>query len=115
MSLPALRPCPGEPREPPPATILATPPPTSPCSPAPSGCSFRTPTPTPAQVHFEEILLAQEAAEDERLRARARQLWRESQGTSCPKDNETTQKLQHTKWPEMFRDRPLDIITASAR
>ena len=29
--------------------------------------------------------------------------------------NETTPWLQHTRWPELFRNRPLDIIAASAR
>ncbi|RSL82937.1 hypothetical protein CEP52_016838 [Fusarium oligoseptatum] len=28
--------------------------------------------------------------------------------------NETTPWLQHTRWPELFRNRPLDIIAASA-
>ncbi|KAH7248459.1 hypothetical protein B0J15DRAFT_562961, partial [Fusarium solani] len=29
--------------------------------------------------------------------------------------NETTPWLQHTRWPELFHNRPLDIIAASAR
>ncbi|KAH7109706.1 hypothetical protein EDB81DRAFT_672620, partial [Dactylonectria macrodidyma] len=39
----------------------------------------------------------------------------ESQEYSCAEDNETTPWLKHTRWPELFRNRPLDIITASAR
>ncbi|KAH7109566.1 hypothetical protein B0J13DRAFT_402361, partial [Dactylonectria estremocensis] len=29
--------------------------------------------------------------------------------------NETTPWLQHTRWPELFRNRPLDVIAASAQ
>ncbi|KAJ3455456.1 hypothetical protein MRS44_016938 [Fusarium solani] len=29
--------------------------------------------------------------------------------------SETTPWLQHTRWPELFRNRPLDIIAASAQ
>ncbi|KAH7147018.1 hypothetical protein B0J13DRAFT_584406 [Dactylonectria estremocensis] len=29
--------------------------------------------------------------------------------------SETTPWLQHTRWPDLFRNRPLDIITASAQ
>ncbi|KID82123.1 telomere-associated recQ-like helicase [Metarhizium guizhouense ARSEF 977] len=64
---------------------------------------------------YDDVLLAQEAAEDSRLQARASRMWRESQEYSCAEDNETTPWLQHTRWPERFRNRPLDIITASSR
>lgn len=61
------------------------------------------------------ILLAQEAAKDRRRQARAEQAWRESQQYSCKEDNKITPWLKHTRWPEIFRNRPLNIITASAR
>ena len=37
----------------------------------------------------EDILLAQEAAEDRRLHARAQALWPDTQAYSCAEDNET--------------------------
>jgi hypothetical protein len=64
---------------------------------------------------YDDILLAQEAAEDERLEARAREVWQAGQKDSCPADNETTPWLQYTKACILFRNWPLDIITASAQ
>jgi hypothetical protein len=64
---------------------------------------------------YDEILLAQEAVEDQRLQAQSREIWQASQEYSCPEDNETTPWLKHTKWPDLFQNRPLDIITASAQ
>jgi hypothetical protein len=64
---------------------------------------------------YDEILLAQEAAEDQRLRARALEIWQASQEYTCPEDNETTPWLKHTQWPSLFRNRPLDIVSASAQ
>jgi hypothetical protein len=64
---------------------------------------------------YNEILLAQEAIEDQRLDAQSREIWQVSQEYSCPADNETTPWLKHTKWPDLFQNRPLDIITASAQ
>ena len=63
----------------------------------------------------EDVLTAQVDAEDRRLRARAEQIRTESQKHSCIEDNETTPWLKFTKWPELFIDRPLEIITATAR
>ncbi|KAH6972651.1 hypothetical protein EDB80DRAFT_596203 [Ilyonectria destructans] len=40
---------------------------------------------------------------------------REGQEHSCTEDSETTPWLKHTGWPQRFCNRPLDIITASAR
>lgn len=64
---------------------------------------------------FDDVLLAQEMAEDDQLQARATNLWRESQIRSCAEDNETTPWLQHTKWPERFQNQPLDVISASTK
>ncbi|KAH8745511.1 hypothetical protein BGZ57DRAFT_862471 [Hyaloscypha finlandica] len=52
-------------------------------------------------VH-DEILLAQEAAEDQRLQARAQEVWHASQEYSCPEDNETTPWLKQTQWPSFY-------------
>ncbi|KAM6513550.1 hypothetical protein FALCPG4_015947 [Fusarium falciforme] len=112
MSLPTLRPGLLPPLQPP--TYPTTPPPTSPASSPHKEGPFRESTQTP-QPHHEHILLAQEAAEGRRLRAQAEQIWRDSQEYSCAEDNETTPWLLHTKWPELFRNRPVDIIAASTR
>jgi hypothetical protein len=113
MSLPTLRP-PNVPQQYP--VHLPTPSPTSsPYRPLHDGPPGQWP-PIPATTRdLDNVLLAQEAAEDSRLQARASQMWRESQEYSCAEDNETTPWLQHTRWPERFRNRPLDIITASSR
>ena len=55
---------------------------------------------------YDDVLLAQEMAEDDQLQTRATNMWRESQINSCAEDNETTPWLQHTKWPERFQNRP---------
>ncbi|KJZ68948.1 hypothetical protein HIM_11664 [Hirsutella minnesotensis 3608] len=61
-----------------------------------------------------DVLVAQEDAEDRRLRERA-DLTDRRRGNNAPtENNETTPWLRHTRWPETFRDRPLDIITAAA-
>ena len=112
MSLPTLRPGLLPPPQPP--TYPTTPPPTSPASSPHKEGPFGESTQT-LQPHHEHILLAQEAAEDRRLRAQAEQIWRDTQEYSCAEDNETTPWLQHTKWPELFRNRPVDIIAASTR
>ncbi len=39
----------------------------------------------------------------------------ESQKHSCIEDNETTPWLEFTKWPELFVNRPIEIITTTAR
>ncbi|KAH7248471.1 hypothetical protein B0J15DRAFT_63471 [Fusarium solani] len=112
MSLPTLRPGLLPPPQPP--TYPTTPPPMSPGSSphkeGPFGGSTQTPRP-----HYEHIPLAQEAAEDRRLCAKAERIWRDNQEYSCAEDNETAPWLQHTRWPEIFQNRPLDIITASTR
>jgi hypothetical protein len=64
---------------------------------------------------YDDILLAQETAEDQRLLARAHERQRAAQQYSCPADNETTPWLKHANWPDRFQDRPLDIITATAQ
>jgi hypothetical protein len=64
---------------------------------------------------YSDILFAQEATEDQRLFAQAQEIQRASQKYSCPEDNETTPWLKQTRWPELFRNRPLDIITATAQ
>jgi hypothetical protein len=69
----------------------------------------------PLPPSYDEMLLAQEVAEDQRLKARAQEIWQASQEYSCPEDNETTPWLKHTQWPSLFRNRPLDIISASAQ
>ncbi|KAK8912076.1 hypothetical protein VCV18_012604 [Metarhizium anisopliae] len=113
MSLPTLRP-PNMPQQSP--THLPTPPPTSsPDKPLLDGPPEQSPPPLIPLRDYDDVLLAQEAAEDSRLQARASRMWRESQEYSCAEDNETTPWLQHTRWPERFRNRPLDIITASSR
>ncbi|KID83870.1 hypothetical protein MGU_08842 [Metarhizium guizhouense ARSEF 977] len=95
---------------------LPTPPPTSsPHKPLCAGPPEQSPPPLIPMREYDDVLLAQEAAEDSRLQARASRMWRESQEYSCAEDNETTPWLQHTRWPERFRNRPLDIITASSR
>ena len=112
MSLPSLRPAQVSST---PAHLL-TPPPTSPYC-----FSFHNDN-TPAILRRNEndaknadILLAQVAAEDRRRQARVKLAWQESQQQSCEEDNETTPWLKHTRWPEIFQNRPLDIITASAK
>ena len=69
----------------------------------------------PLPPSYDKILLAQEAAEDQRLEARMRDIWQASQEYSCLDDNETTPWLKYTQWPSLFRNRPLDIISASAQ
>ncbi|OAQ57815.2 DEAD/DEAH box helicase domain-containing protein [Pochonia chlamydosporia 170] len=112
MTLPSLRPDKVQST----STHLFTPPPTSPyCF---SFHNDTTPSILQRYKNFADnadVLLAQEAAEDRRRQARTEQAWRESQQHSCEEDNETTPWLKHTRWPETFRNRPLDIITASAR
>lgn len=115
MSLPALRPGLLQPPHQPPPIYPATPPPTSPCSSPYKECPIGESTQTHRRRYEEDILLAQEAAEDSRIRAKAEQIWRDSQEYSCAEDNETTPWLQYTRWPQLFRNRPLDIITASTR
>lgn len=66
-------------------------------------------------VPQDAIRRAQEAAEDQRLQSRAQDLWRASHEYSCLADNETTPWLKHTQWPCLFRNRPLDLISASAQ
>ena len=63
---------------------------------------------------YDEILLAQEEAEDQRLKARAQEVWQTTQEYSCPEGNETTPWLRHTQWPSIFRSEPLDA-SASAQ
>lgn len=69
----------------------------------------------PLLSSYNEILLAQEAVEDQRLQAQTQKIWQASQEYSCPDDNETTPWLKHTQWPSLFQNRPLDIISASAQ
>ncbi|KAH8749832.1 hypothetical protein BGZ57DRAFT_130811 [Hyaloscypha finlandica] len=88
--------------------VLQTPLPQPQSAPEPSPLASPLPS-------YDDILLAQEAAEDERLEARAREVWQAGQKHSCPADNETTPWIQHTKAPILFRNRPLDIITASTQ
>jgi hypothetical protein len=49
------------------------------------------------------------------LQAQSREIWQASQEYSCPQDNETTPWLKHTKWPDFFQNRPLDIIATTAQ
>ncbi|KAH6975556.1 hypothetical protein EDB80DRAFT_900130 [Ilyonectria destructans] len=113
MSLPTLRPAQVQQ---PPLTDLSTPPPTSPAyAPHKDDPPGGWPAAATPIRGYNDALLAQETAEDRRLQARADPMWRESQEYSCAEDNETTPWLKHTRWPELFRNRPLDIITASAR
>lgn len=60
-------------------------------------------------------LQAQEAAEDQRLLAKAAQIQAESRRYSCLEANETTPWLKHTRWPEWFQNRPLDVVAATAQ
>jgi len=62
-----------------------------------------------------EILRAQEVIEDQRLLAKATQIQQENERYSCIDDDETTPWLKHTRWPDWFRHRPLDVITATAQ
>jgi hypothetical protein len=64
---------------------------------------------------YSDVLLAQEAIEDQRLLARTQEIQRASQMYSCPEDNETTPWLKQTRWPDLFRDRLLDVIIATAQ
>lgn len=64
---------------------------------------------------YEDVLALQVEAEDRRLQARAEKMKAESQKHSCIEDNETTPWLEFTKWPELFVNRPIEIITATAR
>jgi hypothetical protein len=59
------------------------------------------------------VLWAQEEVEDQRLLEESRRIQQGKQQYSCVEDNETTPWLKHTKWPVLFRDRPLDILAAS--
>ncbi|KJK85167.1 hypothetical protein H633G_10998 [Metarhizium anisopliae BRIP 53284] len=113
MSPPTLRP-PNMPQQSP--IHLPTPPPTSSLhTPLCAGPPEQSPPPLIPMREYDDVLLVQEAADDSRLQAKASRMWRESQEYSCAEDNETTPWLQHTRWPERFRNRPLDIITASSR
>ncbi|KJZ70143.1 hypothetical protein HIM_10450 [Hirsutella minnesotensis 3608] len=113
-ALPPLRPGSSPPRRQPPATHLRTPPPTSPCSPTGRGSFSGRGSGQPPPRKVDAGLLEQEAAEDRRLHAESKQIWRDRQLYSCVEDNETTPWLKHTGWPECFQSRPLDIITTSA-
>jgi hypothetical protein len=77
--------------------------------------SYYTISSMPLPPVHDEILLAQEAAKDQRLQARAQEVWHASQEYSCPEDNETTPWLKHTQWPSLFQNRPLDVISATAQ
>src|SRR5882757_3060753 len=66
-------------------------------------------------LYYHSVLRTQEAIEDARLQARSREVWQASQEYSCLEDNETTPWLKHTNWPDLFRNRPLDIIAATAQ
>lgn len=113
MSLPTPRPSGLAPE---PSNYLPTPPPTSsPYKPKRDGPPEQWPS-TPALLQtYDDILLAQETAQDYRLQSKAANMWRESQEISCTEDNETTPWLKHTRWPERFQNRPLDVISASTR
>ncbi|KAJ6439071.1 cytochrome P450 3A17 [Purpureocillium lavendulum] len=74
--------------------------------------SFRVRATTSRKV--DAGLLEQEAAEDRRLHAESKQIWRDRQLHSCLEGNETTPWLKHTGWPQYFESRPLDMITVSA-
>ncbi|KJZ70350.1 hypothetical protein HIM_10241 [Hirsutella minnesotensis 3608] len=113
-ALPPLRPGSSPPRRQPPATHLRTPPPTSPCSPTGCGSFSDRGSEQLSPRKVDAALLEQEAAEDRRLHAESKQIWRDRQLHSCVEDNETTPWLKHTGWPEFFQGRPLDIITTSA-
>ena len=97
-----------------PAMALPTPLPTSPAARTRSPYGVPLRSELPPIGNCANALLAQEAAEDQRLKEKARQMWRDSQEHSCIEDDETTPWLKHTQWPELFRGRPLDIITESA-
>jgi hypothetical protein len=58
-------------------------------------------------------LWAQEEAEDKRLMEESYSIQQRKGQYSCTEENETTPWLKHTKWPVLFRDRSLDILTAS--
>jgi hypothetical protein len=66
-----------------------------------------------SNTEIDRVLWAQEEAEDQRLLAESHRIKQGKQQYSCVEDNETTPWLKHTKWPVLFRDRPLDILTAS--
>jgi hypothetical protein len=66
-----------------------------------------------SNTEIDSVLWAQKEAKDQRLLAESRRIYQEKQQYSCVKDNKTTSWLKHTKWPVLFRDRPLDILTAS--
>ncbi|KAK9438553.1 hypothetical protein VB005_06699 [Metarhizium brunneum] len=59
---------------------------------------------------YDDVLLAQEIAEDDQLQTRATNMWRESQINSCAEDNKTTPWLQHT-FQSDFRVRRGRVIT----
>jgi hypothetical protein len=61
-----------------------------------------------------EALWAQEEVEDKRLIEETYLIQQRKEQSSCTEENETTPWLKHTKWPVLFRNRPLDILTASA-
>lgn len=61
-----------------------------------------------------KLLLAQEESEDQRLLEKSRRIQQANEQYSCKEDNETTPWLQHTGWPVLHKNRPLDILTASA-
>lgn len=61
-----------------------------------------------------EALWAQEEVEDKRLTEETYLIQQRKEQSSFAEENETTPWLKHTKWPIHFRDRPLDILTASA-
>ncbi|PWI64376.1 hypothetical protein PCL_10514 [Purpureocillium lilacinum] len=91
-ALPLLRLASSPPHHQPPANHLKIPPPTSPCSPTGcgsdlSGCqgSWR-----PISPKVDATILDQEAAEDRRLGAESKQIWRNRQVHSCVENNQAT-------------------------
>jgi hypothetical protein len=66
-----------------------------------------------SNIEIDSVLWAQEEAEDRRLFAESRRIQQGKQHYSSIEDNEITPWLKHTKWPALFQDRPLDILTAS--
>jgi hypothetical protein len=64
-------------------------------------------------VKLDSALWAQEEAEDKRLMEESCSIQQRKEQYSCTEENETTPWLKHTMWPVLFRDRPLDILTAS--
>lgn len=78
----------------------------------PMNCLMSSKSPNFLAYH---ILRAQEAVKDSRICDHFHAIQSARYVYSCLDNNETTLWSKHNQWPELFHDRPLDIITTTVR